>query len=76
MRFNVRDRVRVSRVHVYYQGRVEEIERCWISVNPDHKQIGIWTDPSEVDPVLTVPLVDAMIEWQDAPAEEMPLPGM
>lgn len=76
MRFNVKDRVRVSRVCVYSDGRVEEIERCWISVNPVHKQIGIWLDPERPDPVLTVPLEDAMIEWQGAPAEKMPLPAM
>lgn len=62
------ERVRVTRVLIARKDEVHEIRGCWICIEPDAALVGIWSSPSERDPMITVPLEQVTIEW---PALEM-----
>lgn len=77
MQFNTTDRVRVARVRLVRDRRLQEIAGCWISINAERDRLGIWLDPHRPVPSLTVPLGDAQIDWQEAEASgstPMPMP--
>lgn len=73
MRFNPSDRVRVSRVRVNDGKHTREIRSCWISVNADRNQLGIWLEDQDPRPAMMVPLADAQIEWKNE--TDLPLPA-
>lgn len=73
MNFNALDRVRVPRVRVNKNGRTQDFRDVWITVNSE-RQLGIWLDPRAPAPALSVPLVDATIDWEVREDLEMPLP--
>jgi hypothetical protein len=64
------DRVRVARVQIVRGQDVYEVPECWISIYPDEAVVGIWMGPEEQDPMLRVPLENAVIEW---PELEVPM---
>lgn len=73
MHFDAIERVRVSRVRVNRNGKTQDFRDCWITVNSE-RQLGIWLDARAPLPSLTVPLVDAMIDWEGRDGRDVPLP--
>jgi hypothetical protein len=65
VRYQENDRLRVARVRVEGSGDSQEIEACWVSISPPRKTVGIWLAPDEPDPILNVPLADAIIDWAE-----------
>lgn len=72
MPYNANDRMRVARVRVTSQGGERELTDCWISINAEKKQVGIWLDTQGAGPALTAPLADTQIEWHRSAIGESP----
>lgn len=66
--------VQVARIGVRIDGLSKEYEKCWISIDTDLNQVGIWLKPGRT-PSLVVPLVDASIVWREDEEVDPPLPG-
>jgi hypothetical protein len=69
MQFSDDDLVRVERVRIDREGRVEEIAECWISLSPGRDLLGIWLARRDGQPDISVPLADADIVWPRAPGD-------
>jgi hypothetical protein len=63
VRFLESERVRVARVRINRNGQLHEIPDCWIEVSPALGALAIWFSSEEDGAALTVPLLDAQIEW-------------
>lgn len=72
MRSHEDDRVRVTRVRIECKGGLQEISECWIAVNPDRKEVGIWLAPDDSQPVATASLDQTIIDWPEFTIPDSP----